>query len=222
MRETRGNTARRGWFITFEGPEGSGKTTQARLLRDRLEAASFACVLTREPGGTPIGNLLRAIWDDPAHTEMLPLTEIFLLSASRAQLVGQVIRPELATGRVVISDRYADSTLAYQGYGSGHSLDTIRQINQLATGGLVPDLTFLLDLPAPMGLERRWHAHHTEGAQLDRLDQRALAFHERVRAGYLRLATEDARWVVLDATRPVAELAEEIWRIASRAAAAAS
>ncbi|HEU5368253.1 MAG TPA: dTMP kinase, partial [Ktedonobacterales bacterium] len=198
-----------GYFITFEGPEGGGKSTQARLLAERLRAAGYPVTLTREPGGTPAGKAMRAIWDDPAYSNLLPLTDLLLICADRAQHVGELIRPALARGEIVISDRYADSTRAYQGYGSGLDFSTLETLLQIATGGLVPDLTLLLDIPAAEGLARR-HAASTSGAsQLDRLDRRSLEYHERVHAGYLKLAAQEPqRWVTFDARQDAQTLAE--------------
>lgn len=199
-------------FITFEGPEGGGKSTQARLLAERLRAAGYLVTLTYEPGGTPAGKAIRAIWDDPARQDLLPLTDLLLICADRAQHVGELIRPALARGELVISDRYADSTYAYQGYGSGLDFATIETLLQIATSGLAPDLTFLLDLPAEEGLKRRRMAGQSGTSQWDRLDQRSLEYHQRVQAGYLQLAAaEPARWVILDARQPLETLAEAIW-----------
>jgi len=201
-------------FITFEGPEGGGKSTQARLLAERLRAAGHTVTLTREPGGTLAGKAMRAIWDDPAHSDLLPITDLLLICADRAQHVGSLIRPALERGEIVISDRYADSTRAYQGYGSGVASATLETLLRIATGGLVPDLTILLNLPAAEGLERRHAASQSGAAQLDRLDRRSLEYHQRVQAGYLQLAAQEpARWVTFDARQPIEELAEEIWRV---------
>jgi len=192
-----------GWglFITFEGPEGSGKSTQAEALYRYLREKGHPVLLTREPGGTPIGEQIRHVLLSPQNREMLPLTEALLFSASRAQIVGQLIRPHLERGYIVLCDRYADSTLAYQGYGQGLSLRMLKAITRFATGGLVPDLTVYLDLEVEEGLRRK------EGGELDRLDRKETAFHKRVRRGYLRLAAaEPQRWLVLDATRSPAEL----------------
>ncbi|MBK9715586.1 MAG: dTMP kinase [Kouleothrix sp.] len=142
-------------FVTFEGPEGSGKSTQARLLYEHLHARGYPVILVREPGGTRIGDLIRRIVLDLQHTEMAPTTEMLLFSAARAQLVSQVIRPYLDQGGIVLCDRYADSTYAYQGYGLGHNLEELRMITQAATGGLLPDVTIYLDLTADEGLERK-------------------------------------------------------------------
>jgi dTMP kinase len=142
-------------FVTFEGPEGSGKSTQARLLYERLHARGYPVILVREPGGTRIGDLIRRIVLDLQHTEMAPTTEMLLFSAARAQLVSQVIRPYLEQGGIVLCDRYADSTYAYQGYGLGHNLEELRTITQAATNGLLPDVTVYLDLTADEGLERK-------------------------------------------------------------------
>jgi len=225
-------------FITFEGIEGSGKSTQVRLLAERLRAAGYAVQQTREPGGTPLASAVRAVLLHPdesiraldiAHLlpsegpaePMLPVTELLLLSAARTQLVAR-IHAWLAAGEIVISDRYADATRAYQGAGRGLSAATIATLQQLATGGLTPDLTFLLDLPVTDGLARK-RAQQTSTAvaagesggpgEWNRLDAEGEAFHERVRAGYLALAAaEPARWVVLDATQPASLLAEQIWQ----------
>ena len=144
-----------GVFITFEGPEGSGKSTQARLLYERLQGLGYPAILTREPGGTRIGEMIRRILVDLRHTEMAPTTETLLFSAARAQLVSELVRPYLNTGGIVLCDRYADSTFAYQGYGLGRDLDELQAITALATGGLMPDLTFYLDLDVEAGLRRK-------------------------------------------------------------------
>lgn len=193
----------RGLFITLEGPEGSGKTTQATLLHEWLLAEGYAVLRTREPGGTRIGEHVRAVLHDPAHTEMAAQAEILLYSAARAQLVAEVIRPALAQGRLVLCDRYFDSTYAYQGYGRGLSLDALREITRFATGGLTPDVTLYLDLAPEVGLQRRVQG----GGEINRLDRETLAFHQRVRAGYLELARQEpARWVQVDAGGAVAEV----------------
>ncbi|HLV98496.1 MAG TPA: dTMP kinase [Ktedonobacterales bacterium] len=201
-------------FITFEGPEGGGKSTQARLLAERLHTTGYPVALTREPGGTPAGKAIRAIWDDPARSDLLPITDLLLLCADRAQHVGSLIRPALERGEIVISDRYADSTRAYQGYGSGLDVDVMETLLQIATGGLTPDLTLLLDIPAAEGLARRHSASQSGASPLDRLDQRSLEYHERVHAGYLKLAAQEpARWVTLDARTDLKTLSERIWQI---------
>ena len=190
-------------FVSFEGPEGGGKTTQAQQLADALSAAGHAVVNTREPGGTPIGNQVRQLLLDHGSAGMQPQTEFLLFSASRAQLVREVIEPQLARGGVVLCDRFYDSSLAYQGYGHQLDLVELQRTTRLATGGRAPELTFLLDIDAQAGLQRR----RAQGGQWNRLDGYALEFHERVRAGFLQLAAaEPARWVVLDAGADPAQL----------------
>jgi dTMP kinase len=189
-------------FISLEGPDGGGKSTQARLLVDYLKGRGLNVLLTREPGGTPIGDQIRRTLMDLGNTGMDPRTEILLFSASRAQIVHQVIRPHLEANGVVVCDRFYDSTLAYQGYGHGLDLVALRAITDFATGGLRPDLTLLLDLPAKAGLERR-----RGGGQWNRLDAYDLPFHQRVRQGYFELAkAEPERWVKIDARQPVEEV----------------
>lgn len=193
-------------FITFEGPDGSGKTTQIPLLVDYLRAAGCAVFATREPGGTPIGDQIRRVLHDLKNAEMHARTEILLYAASRAQLVAQEIRPRLARGEIVICDRYADSTLAYQGYGRGLDLRTLRQILEFATGGLRPDLTIYLDLTAEEGLARRAQASQ-DGAEWNRLDAEGVEFHRRVRAGYQALiAQEPQRWASISGAGEVATI----------------
>lgn len=193
-----------GLFITFEGPEGSGKTTQMELLSGYLEEKGYLVLATREPGGTSIGDQIRAILLDPQNTEMLPASEALLFSAARAQIVNQVIRPHLAQGGIVLCDRYADSTLAYQGYGHGLELEMLHAITALATGGLKPDLTIYLDIDVEEGLRRKLAAHKASRAEWNRLDQQEAAFHRRVREGYLQMAVrEPDRWLVIDATQPL-------------------
>ncbi len=202
-----------GYFITFEGVEGSGKTTQIAPLADRLRQAGRTVVTTREPGGTRISDRIRAVVLDQENVEIHPHTEALLMCAARAQLVHEVIRPALDTGQVVICDRYSDSTFAYQGYGRGQDLATLRTLNHFATGGLVPDLTLLLDLPAAAGLERRIGSG-SAAAATNRMDRLDLTFHQRVGAGFHSLAqAEPGRWRVVDATRGVDDVAAAIWEI---------
>ncbi|MDY7077276.1 MAG: dTMP kinase [Chloroflexota bacterium] len=194
-------------FITLEGPDGSGKTTQIRLLAEWLREQGYQIVLTREPGGSDIGDQIRRVLHDSRNIAMDARTEILLYSASRAQHVAQCIRPALTAGKIVISDRYADSTLAYQGYGRGLDLETLRTITAFATSGLTPDLTLYLDIEAQEGLQRR----QLGGNEWNRLDAEALEFHQRVRAGYLELTDlEPERWVVIDAARSAKEVQAEI------------
>jgi len=187
-------------FVTFEGIEGSGTTSQLRTLYEHLESAGHRVYATREPGGTRIGERIRSVLLDPAHTEMQPVTEILLFSAARAQLVRQEILPRLAQGEIVLSDRYADSTLAYQGYGLGLDLEVLRVITAFATDSLIPDLTFYLDVPVEVGLTRKRGQSPDEW---NRMEQKEREYFERVRAGYMKLAeAEPKRWRVLDATLP--------------------
>ena len=204
-------------FVTFEGPEGSGKSTQIVALHEWLREKGYEVVRTREPGGTAIGDQIRRLLLDPDHQDILPMSEALLYSASRAQLVGQVIQPHLERGGIVLCDRYVDSTFAYQGYGRGMDMAALATIVDLATGGLVPDLTVYLDLPIEVGLKRRGLRRHGGELQLplfgkwDRLDVQALDFHRRVREGYLEMARADPkRWLVVDATRPVGVIEAEI------------
>ncbi len=200
-------------FISFEGPEGSGKTTQIRALAEWLRAAGHPVTTTREPGGSAIGDQIRAILMGMENSELVPEAEILLFSASRAQLVRQVIRPALAQGQIVLCDRFYDSTLAYQGYGHGLSLETLRQITDFATGDLTPDLTLLLDVEVAEGLQRRRSAQG-DGAEWNRLDDHTLAFHRRVRAGYHALAAaEPARWRTVDAARSPDLIQQDICRL---------
>jgi len=186
-------------FITFEGPEGSGKTTQIRLLHQALSERGVAVVCTREPGGTRIGEQIRTVLHDLENVAMLPVTEALLYSAARAQHVGEVIRPALERGDVVISDRYVHSTLAYQGYGHGLDLDRLQGITQFATAGLNPDLIIYLDLDVEAGLERKLHDRQDGRGEWNRMDQQDIAFHRRVREAYLKMANQDhCRWLVID------------------------
>ena len=199
-----------GLFITFDGPEGSGKTTQIRLLSDWLGDQGREVLTTREPGGTRIGEAIRSILLSPVHTEMCAEAEILLFSAARAQIVRETLQPHLARGGVVLCDRFADSTLAYQGYGRLLDLDTLRQITAFATGGLVPALTICLDLSVVEGLRRKQGG---DQAEWNRMERERLDFQERVRSGYLALAaSEPTRWLVLDALRAVEVIQAEIRR----------
>jgi dTMP kinase len=189
-----------GFFLTVEGIEGCGKTTQlkrlARLLRDR----GHKCVVTKEPGGTPIGDRVRAILLDPQAEGMDALSELFLLAASRRQHVVELVQPALEQGAVVLCDRYADASVVYQGYGRGLDLQQVLDINRWATGGIVPDITLVFDLPEAAGLERARARNATNNLMAEsRLEGEDLAFHRRVREGYLAVAKEHpARFIVID------------------------
>jgi dTMP kinase len=205
-------------FITFEGGEGSGKSTQTRALAERLSAAGREVILTREPGGTPFGEVARSILLHhavPPEAEAFRLdqtAELLVFAADRAQHVDELIRPALARGSVVICDRFADSTIAYQGYGRGIPLDLVHQSVALATRGLRPDLTLLLDLPPEVGMARRLGEREP-----DQFEREALAFHARVREGFLALAAaEPDRFVVIDGSRPPREIAQAVWETVAR------
>jgi dTMP kinase len=199
-----GSLAGRGRLFAFEGGEGAGKSSQARLLAIWLRENGYDVLTTHEPGATKIGMRLRALLLDTAHTGLSPWAEVMMYAADRAEHVSGVIGPALARGAIVVTDRYVDSTLAYQGGGRQLPLEAIREINELATGGLVPDLTFLLDLPPAEGLGRR-------ARSADRLEAEPEAFHERVRAEFLSLAKADRdRYLVLDATQDQTQLSKAI------------
>jgi dTMP kinase len=192
-------------FITFEGPEGAGKSTQIRLLADRLRANGADVVTTREPGGTAIGEQIRAVLLSSTSSGISAETEALLMTAARAQHVSEVIRPALERGQIVLCDRYVDSTIAYQGGGRGLSIDGLLRLQTFATGGLEPDLRVLLDLPVEMGLRRR----RSGGEETNRLDDESLQFHTRVRHMYLELA-QHPDWVVIDASRDVQAVASDV------------
>ncbi len=193
-------------LITLEGPDGGGKTSQAQCLAEYLRAEKLEVLLTREPGGSPIGNQIRQVIMQLENTAMDAHTEFLLFSASRAQHIAEVIRPSLEDGVTVISDRFFDSSLAYQGYGQRLPLETLKAITNFATGGLTPDLTLLLDLPVEEGLHRR----EADG-NWNRMDAYDIDFHRRVRQGYLRLAAENPdRWVILSAEQSFDALQDEI------------
>lgn len=221
-----------GFFITFEGGEGAGKSTQVRLLAQRLRAEGHDVVPVREPGGTPLGEEVRR-WVKSA--DVSNETELFLFAAARAELVATTIKPNLQRGAIVVADRFADSTIAYQGYARGINLDLVRTVNEMATDGLVPDLTLLLDLPAEQGLDRVGMGKHTKGRkptvghdrlQLEqtaaesirdekeglRFEQESLHFHRKVRSGFLKLVKESPhRMLLLDATKSANDVSEAIW-----------
>ena len=198
-------------FITFEGGEGSGKSVQARALYRRLSQSAIPALLTHEPGSTSCGNKIGRWLKWAEVKDISPLTELLLFNASRAQLVSEIIRPNLKNGMVVICDRYTDSTAAYQSYGRGLDLEVVKVINNAATQGLKPDLTVLLDIPVEEGLARK------RVKKQDRFEQEDIAFHQRVREGYLKLAANDPqRWLVVDANQSKAKIREIIWQRISR------
>jgi len=182
-------------FITLEGPEGSGKTSHVPYLVEYLRQKGYTVFPTREPGGTSIGEQVREVLHSMKNSEMHPRTETLLYQAARAQFVEQVVRPRLALGEIVLSDRYADSTIAYQGYGHQQDLEQVRALVVYATGGLIPDLTLLLDVDVEIGIGRK-----TKSQEWNRMDAYTLEFHQRVRAGYLEMIKQDPRrWSVVDA-----------------------
>ena len=209
---------RAGRFITFEGPEGGGKTTQAKRLLARLRGQGREVLYTREPGGTPTGEAIREILQhDKAGEPICPEAEVFLFAASRAQLVRNVIIPALESGVIVVCDRFADSTTAYQGYGRGFPVDQMLAINAFAIAGAEPDLTMLLDVPISLGFHRIAERQRVLFEAADRIEREERDFHERVRDGYLALA---ARWPKrfhrLDAVRDPDEVERDVWEAVQR------
>ena len=199
-----------GLFITFEGGEGCGKSTQSRLLLKKLEQQNIPVVLTHEPGGTALGNELRKTLKRKRDSSISPQAELFLLAASRAQLVTELIRPALEEGKVVLCDRFTHSTMVYQGYGRGLDFTAIKMVNNMATRHLNPDLIILLDISPEQGLARK-------RSLKDRFELEDLSFHRRVREGYLKMAAaEPDRWLVIDASLPKGRIAEIIWGRVSR------
>jgi dTMP kinase len=196
-------------FITLEGPEGSGKTSHIPYLVAYLREKGHVVFPTREPGGTTISEQIRDILHDLKNAEMHPRTETLLYQAARAQIVEQVIKPRLDDGEIVISDRYYDSTIAYQGYGHQQDIEQVRALVKYATGGLDPDLTVLLDLDVEVGLKRK-----RKGDEWNRMDAYTVEFHQRVRAGYLEMTRLDSkRWVVVNAERKWDEVQEELRKV---------
>jgi dTMP kinase len=202
----------KGVFISFEGIEGTGKTTQARLLSERLADEGHDVVLTFEPGGTVIGSRIREILLLPEHAEMAAVTELLLYNAARSQHLAEKILPAIKAGKIIVTDRFTDSTVAYQCYARGIDMALIMSIDRLATGGLRPDLTILFDLDAEAGLAR-----NRDAKKADRIELEDLAFHKRVREGYLAIAKADPdRVSIVDASLPVAEVHARVWEIMSK------
>jgi dTMP kinase len=200
-------------FVTFEGVEGSGKTTQLRLLKQHLDARHIPNVSTREPGGTTLGNQIRSVILDPRGVEPTPLAELLLIEACRNQHVVEVIRPALEREEVVLCDRFTDATVAYQGYAHGIDRELIASLNSVCAGSLKPDVTFLLDCPVEVGLKRTEERMESGGgpAHENRFEMKELSFHQRVRDGYLRIAREEADRVhVIDGTKERDDIHREI------------
>ena len=201
-------------FVTIEGGDGSGKSRQVGLLDEYLEARGVSRLLTREPGDTPLGKQLRKLLLEGRPESLSDETELFLILADRAQHVREVVRPALEQGKLVVSDRYADSTLAYQGYGRGMDLEMLRRLNLVATGGTMPELTIVLDCPVEVALARAADRRDGQGARENRFEAEGIAFQRRVREGFLELAeAESSRCVVVSTACPVMETQEEMRRI---------
>lgn len=193
-------------FISFEGPDGAGKTTQIAMLADRLRTSGMKVVTTREPGGTEVGACLRSLLLDAEYI-LTPASEALLMTADRAEHVARVIRPSLDAGAIVVTDRYLDSTIAYQGGGRALDIELLTRMQSMATGGLLPDLTFLLDLPVEQGIKRKM-----ADDDLNRLDRETVAFHQRVATTFRSLASQDSsRWKVIDATQDVQMVHTAVW-----------
>jgi dTMP kinase len=205
-------------FVSFEGGDGTGKSTQIHALENYLIERGRACLVTREPGGTSLGKLLRQVLLEVSDREIAPATELYLYLADRAQHVSEVIRPALAAGKIVLCDRFTDSTLAYQGYGRGIDLKLLGLLNGFADGGVRPDLTILMDCPVAVGRARTSRRPSAEGQTgQDRFEREANEFHEKIRAGFLTMArAEPDRFRVIDSTHPREDVAREIQQIADR------
>ena len=196
----------KGIFITMEGPDGSGKSTQIALLKEYLESAGYDVLITREPGGTTISEAIRGIILNKDYTEMSPVTEMLLYASARAQLIAEVVGPELDKGNAVISDRFVDSSLVYQGMARGLGVDAVYEVNKQAIGKYMPDVTFLLDLPAEVGISRK-----KDQKELDRMELESLEFHKKVAEGYRKLAEKfPERIETVDATLPIEEISDLI------------
>jgi len=208
-------------FVTFEGGDGTGKTTQIRALANYLTSKGKACLVTREPGGTELGAMLRRVLLEAGGAPIAPSSELFLYLADRAQHVSEVIRPAVTAGRIVLCDRFTDSTLAYQGYGRGLDLALLRQFNSVADDGTRPDLTLLLDCPVDVGLGRTAHRQkqsQRDAPNEDRFEREKLEFHEKVRAGFLDLARQEPeRFRIVDAARTSEEVSLAIREIVDKA-----
>jgi dTMP kinase len=208
------STTKRGVFLTFEGPEGSGKSTQLRMLGKRLRGLNRNVLETAEPGGTPIGTQIRRVLLDSKNQELCPTAELLLMFAARAQNVDQFILPALAEGRVVLCDRFTDSTLVYQGAARGLGADLVYEVDRIACRGLVPDLTILIDIDIEAGLARAHRRNQRTQDVETRLDEQSLEFHRKVRAAYHQLAEEEpGRVKMIDGARAEAEVAADVWGI---------
>ena len=207
-------------FITFEGGDGTGKTTQLKALESHLQSKGCSCVSTREPGGTSLGKLIRQVLLEVGKQPIASPTELFLYLADRAQHVQEVILPAIESSKIVLCDRYTDSTLAYQGYGRGIDLGLLRQLNDFANRGVKPDLTLLLDCPVELGLSRTTQRQPSAGSargREDRFEREKVEFHEKVRAGFLAMArAEPERFRIIDASRSVEQVSREIQNIIDR------
>lgn len=205
---------KRGFFISFEGGEGSGKSIQVEILASHLREEGYSVIITREPGGTRIGEQIRTITHNQENVDLDPKAEAYLMAAARAQHVTETISPALEAGRIVVCDRFVDSSVAYQGYGRKLGAETIEDLNKLAVNGAIPDLTILLDTPPAVGLQRRTRSLKSK----DRLDLQQQDFYERVYRGYLDLAkNHHARYVVIDATGSIEAVASQVWKIVKSA-----
>lgn len=214
------NNVEEGRFITFEGPEGGGKSTQVQALAEALRAEGRTVLVTREPGGTPLAEKIRALVREERMDPPVARSEVLLFLAARAQVVAEVIRPALARGEWVLCDRFADSTFAYQGYGRGIAVDLLRHFNDFATEGLVPDLTVLLDVPLEVSRARLAARQAATATAADRIEQAGAEFHARLRTGFLELAkAEPARFAVIDASRPLAEVSRQVFAAVRRISA---
>ena len=201
---------KRGFFISFEGGEGAGKSIQVEILASHLHEENYSVVVTREPGGTRIGEQIRAITHSQENVDLEPNAEAYLMAAARAQHVSQIIEPAIVAGKIVVCDRYVDSSIAYQGYGRKLGPDVIERLNELAVNGARPDLTILLSIPTDLGMKRRGKSEKFK----DRLDLQQKDFYERVHTGYAQLAKKDpSRYTIVDATRSIEVIASDIWKV---------